>query len=85
MSDAKFLLVSRLVLAVFFVGFYGFIVLKVISLTQALPEGIGDILIFLLGALTTAVVSVVAFFFNSSQSSEAKNELLLRAKPASDQ
>jgi hypothetical protein len=79
MSDARFLLLGRLILAVAFVGFYGFIVLKVLTLTQSLPDGTKEILLFLLGALTTSVVTVVGFFFTSSQSSVAKDELVLRA------
>jgi len=81
MTDARFLLIGRLVLAVFFVTFYGFIVLKVIDRVTAWPDGVKDVVMFLLGALTTSVITVVGFFFNSSQSSAQKDQMLLKTQP----
>lgn len=80
MTDARFLLIGRIILATFFVCFYGFIVLKVIDRVVAWPDGVKDVVMFLLGALTTSVITVVGFFFTSSQSSAAKDQMLLSAK-----
>lgn len=77
MTDARFLLIGRIILAVFFVCFYGFIVLKVIDRAVAWPDGVKDVVMFLLGALTTSVITVVGFFFNSSQSSAVKDIALI--------
>lgn len=84
MSDARFLLIGRLILAVLFVGFYGFIVLKVLGIKEALPDGIGDILMFLLGALTTSVVTVVGYFFTSSLSSAVKDDYIAHLESRKD-
>lgn len=82
-TDARFLLLGRLVLAIFFVCFYGFIVLKVIDRAVAWPDGVKDVVMFLLGALTTSVITVVGFFFNSSQSSAVKDSVLLNSTSSS--
>jgi hypothetical protein len=80
MTDARFLLISRLVLATIFICFYGFIVLKVLSRETVFPDGVKDVIVFLLGALTTSVITMVGFFFNSSQGSAAKDQMLLKAQ-----
>jgi drug/metabolite transporter (DMT)-like permease len=85
MTDSRFLLISRLVLASLFIGFYGFIVLRVLSREVAWPEGVKDVIVFLLGALTTSVITMVGFFFNSSQGSAAKDAMLLNAQPKDPQ
>lgn len=85
LTDARFLLIGRLVLATFFVCFYGFIVLKVIDRALAWPDGVKDVVMFLLGALTTSVITVVGFFFNSSQSSAVKDQMLLDSTPKDTQ
>lgn len=77
LTDSRFLLIARLVLACLFVVFYGFIVLKVLDRTDGFPDGVKEVAIFLLGALTTSVVTVVGFFFTSSQSSAVKDKILL--------
>jgi hypothetical protein len=69
-------LVARTLLAVLFVLFYGFIVLKVLGMERDFQAGVKDVAMFLLGALTTSVVTVVGFFFNSSQGSAEKTEAL---------
>jgi hypothetical protein len=66
-------LVARTALAVMFVAFYGYIVLVVIGRTEEFLPGVKDVAMFLLGALTTSVVTVVGFFFNSSQGSAEKS------------
>lgn len=68
-----YMLLARSALAAMFVGFYGFIVLQVLGMEHEFQPGVKDVAVFLLGALTTSVVSVVGFFFNSSQSSAAKD------------
>lgn len=77
--NPMYTLVARTVLAVMFVGFYGFIVLKVLGMDREFLPGVKDVAMFLLGALTTSVVTVVGFFFNSSQGSAEKTQQLLRA------
>ena len=72
------MLLARLVLAVAFVGFFGFIVLKVLGMERDFLPGVRDVAMYLLGALTTSVVMVVGFFFNSSQSSAFKDFMVMR-------
>ena len=72
-------LVARTMLATMFVGFYGFIVLQVLGREHEFLPGVKDVAMFLLGALTTSVVTVVGFFFNSSQGSSEKSAALVRA------
>lgn len=76
--NPTYTLVARTALAVMFVGFYGFIVLQVIDRTEEFLPGVKDVAMFLLGALTTSVVTVVGFFFNSSQGSAEKTIELAR-------
>lgn len=80
-TDSRFLLIGRLILAAFFVSFYGYIVIHVIDRSTSWPDGVKDVVMFLLGALTTSVITVVGFFFNSSQSSAVKDTILLNTVP----
>jgi hypothetical protein len=73
---ALYTLLARTTLAILFVFFYGFIVLKVLGMEHDFQAGVKDVAMFLLGALTTSVVTVVGFFFNSSQGSAEKTEVL---------
>lgn len=79
MSDSRLLLLVRFLLALAFIGFYGFIVLSVLNRETDFMSGVKDVVMFLLGALTTSVITVVGFFYTTSQSSAAKDELLIRA------
>ena len=76
--NPNFTLIARTLLATMFVGFYGFIVLQVLGREQEFLPGVKDVAMFLLGALTTSVVTVVGFFFNSSQGSSEKSVALAR-------
>jgi hypothetical protein len=78
--NPTYTLVARTALAVMFVGFYGFIVLQVLGRTEEFLPGVKDVAMFLLGALTTSVVTVVGFFFNSSQGSAEKSVELARGR-----
>lgn len=71
-------LAARTIIAVMFVGFYGFIVLQVLGREHEFMPGVKDVAMFLLGALTTSVVTVVGFFFNSSQGSAEKSQEIVR-------
>lgn len=76
--NPTFTLVARTLLATMFVCFYGFIVLQVLGREHEFLPGVKDVAMFLLGALTTSVVTVVGFFFNSSQGSAEKQQEILR-------
>ena len=67
--NPTYTLAARTLLAIMFVAFYGYIVLVVIGRESEFLPGVKDVAMFLLGALTTSVVTVVGFFFNSSQGS----------------
>jgi hypothetical protein len=71
-------LLSRTVLAVLFIAFYGLVTLRVLERATAFPDGVKEVAMFLLGALTTSVVTVVAFFFNSSQGSAEKTAVMAK-------
>lgn len=68
----------RAVLSLSFIVGYGFIVTEFIARENEVSESVERILIFLFGALTTSVVSIVNFWFSSSQGSAEKTEALAR-------
>ena len=72
-------LIVRAILSVVFCVFYGYITLTILSREAEYADGVKDILTFLLGALTTAVVRVISFWFDSSQGSAEKSVALARA------
>lgn len=74
--NALYTLLVRAVLSVIFVSFYGFIVLKVLAMDKAFVDGVKEVLLFLLGALTTSVVAIIGYWFNSSQGSADKTVAL---------
>ena len=76
--NPTYTLIARTILSIMFVGFYGYIVLAVIGKEAEFLPGVKDVAMFLLGALTTSVVTVVGFFFNSSQGSAEKNATIAR-------
>ena len=77
-------LLARTTLAVLFVVFYGIVTMRVLERVTDFPDGVKEVAMFLLGALTTSVVTIIAFFFNSSQGSADKTVLLSeRAQNAS--
>ena len=74
--NALYTLIARTILATLFIAFYGVVTIRVLERATAFPDGVKEVAMFLLGALTTSVVTVVAFFFNSSQGSADKTQLL---------
>lgn len=63
----------------------GFVVGAIIGVTVLLiivpvPEGNKDTVNIVIGALVTAAITVVGYFFGSSKSSSDKNELLANQK-----
>lgn len=72
-------LTVRTILAVLFVAFYGVVTVRVLDRATEFPDGVKEVAMFLLGALTTSVVTIIAFFFNSSQGSADKTVALTRA------
>ena len=76
--NPTYTLVARTILAILFVTFYGFVVTQVLGRTEEFQPGVKDVALFLLGALTTSVVTVVGFFFTSSQGSSDKQQILTR-------
>lgn len=63
----------RALLSLAFIVGYGFIVLEFLSRDADVSEPVERILIFLFGALTTSVVTIVNFWFSSSQGSADKS------------
>lgn len=66
----------RAALSLAFIVGYGFIVTEFISREAEVSESTERILIFLFGALTTSVVTIVNYWFSSSQGSTEKTEAL---------
>ena len=73
-------LVARAMLSVVAITGYGFIVATVITSNLNITPELERLLIFLLGALTTSVVTIVNFWFSSTQGSADKSVTLARGK-----
>ena len=78
MTAQLYTLAARTMLAVLFVAFYGIVTMRVLERVTDFPDGVKEVAMFLLGALTTSVVTIIAFFFNSSQGSADKQAVLTR-------
>jgi hypothetical protein len=70
-------LIVRAILSVLFIGGYGWIVVAVLQAGVLSPD-VKEVLIFLFGALTTSVVTIVGFWFGSTQGSADKTVALTR-------
>lgn len=66
-------LIVRALLSVAFIVGYGIIVLHFIGTAVEVSQEVKEILIFLFGALTTGVVTILNFWFSSSQGSADKD------------
>jgi len=73
--NPTYTLAVRALLSVIFIGGYGWIVVAVLQAGTLSPD-VKEVLIFLFGALTTSVVSIVGFWFSSSQGSADKTVAL---------
>ena len=71
-------LIARAVLSVVFISGYGFIVVAALKAGDFSPS-VKEVLIFLFGALTTSVVTIVNWWFASSQGSAEKTVALAQA------
>lgn len=71
-------LLARAILSVLFIAGYGWIVVSALKAGDFSPS-VKEVLIFLFGALTTSVVTVVNYWFSSTQGSADKTTVLARA------
>lgn len=71
-------LIVRAILSVIFVAFYGWITITVLNREEMFADGVQEVVLFLLGALTTSVVRVISFWFDSSQGSVEKSNVITR-------
>jgi uncharacterized membrane protein required for colicin V production len=77
-------LIARALLSCVAISGYGWIVATVISSNLNITPELERLLIFLLGALTTSVVTIVNFWFSSTQGSADKSVALSRASELRD-
>jgi len=68
-------LIARALLSVLFIAGYGWIVIVALQAGDFSPA-VKEVLIFLFGALTTSVVTIVNFWFSSTQGSADKTAAL---------
>ena len=73
MTRATTTIAIRAVLSLAFICGYGLIVMEFLARDADVSEPVERILIFLFGALTTSVVTIVNFWFSSSQGSADKS------------
>jgi hypothetical protein len=64
---------------------FGFFGVLAVMMFYPLPSATHDALMLMLGALGTAWISVIAYYFGSSQSSDRKTELLAQSTPGTPQ
>lgn len=72
MSRQHATLIVRAILSLAFIVGYGFAVSGFLQADAQISEAQERILVFLFGALTTSVVTIVNFWFSSSQGSADK-------------
>lgn len=70
-------LIARAMLSVLFIAGYGWIVVAALQAGDFSPA-VKEVLIFLFGALTTSVVTVVNYWFSTSQGSADKTLAITR-------
>lgn len=70
-------LVARALLSVLFIAGYGWIVVVALKAGDFSPS-VKEVLIFLFGALTTSVVTIVNYWFSSTQGSADKTVAITR-------
>ena len=70
-------LIARVMLSVLFIAGYGWIVVAALQAGDFSPA-VKEVLIFLFGALTTSVVTVVNYWFSTSQGSADKTLAITR-------
>lgn len=75
--NPAYTLLARVILSVLFVVGYGWIVVSVLKAGDFSPST-KEILIFLFGALTTSVVTIINYWFSSTQGSADKTAALTR-------
>lgn len=85
MNSTTATIAARVLISVIAIAGYGVIVGLILSADLHITPELERLLIFVLGALTTSVVTIVNYWFSSSQSSSEKNEMLLRASPGATQ
>ncbi|MEB3319813.1 MAG: hypothetical protein VKI63_02600 [Cyanobium sp.] len=69
-------LVARALLSVLFIGGFGAITMYVLTQDADFPPGVKEVILYLMGALTTGVITVVNFWFSSTQGSADKTAAL---------
>ncbi len=72
-------LIARAILSCLFIAGYGWIVIAALKAGDFSPS-VKEVLIFLFGALTTSVVTIVNFWFSSTQGSADKTVALARER-----
>jgi len=72
-------LIARALLSLVFIIGYGWIVVVALKAGDFSPA-VKEVLIFLFGALTTSVVTIVNFWFSSSQGSADKTAALVASR-----
>jgi len=70
-------LIARAALSILFIAGYGWIVVSALRAGDFSPA-VKEVLIFLFGALTTSVVTVVNYWFSTSQGSADKTLAIAR-------
>ena len=70
-------LIARALLSVLFIAGYGCIVVSALRAGDFSPS-VKEVLIFLFGALTTSVVTIVNYWFSSTQGSADKTVAITR-------
>ena len=71
-------LIVRAALSVIFVVLYGWLIITVLGRNDEFVDGVKEVLLVLVGALTQSVLRVLSFWFDSSQGSVEKSAVLAR-------
>lgn len=77
-------LFARAILSILFVAGYAWIVIAVLQ-AEEFSTSTKEILLFLFGALTTSVITIVNYWFSSTQGSSDKTAALTRGRDGQEE
>lgn len=77
-------LAARITVSLLVIFIFGAVIFALFLRVEPISAELKEVLLFLLGALTTSFVGVVGYWLGTTQGSAEKTQLLARAAPLKD-